>query len=262
MQINNSSTRFPRLIALLACTSPGIATAQGSLPNFEGMWSDPPVSPELSFCFVGCVLEAFEHFTALLDDPMHFDETYVELEALAVEYQNELVPEYLTTTGLDGYPFDFEQNDPSRQCQSWGLALQMLAPHQMEITQYDDHIEILYAEWAARRTIYLDGRSPTDNGVSLLGHSVGRFEGETLVVETTNIRSDILFAGSETSSFTHSDQLRVTERYTKTQDDMRLEVVATFEDPIVLQEPLIIWKPWAWAPDEKIFEYECVLESD
>ena len=237
--------------------------AQQTNPDFQGMWSDPPTSPALSFCFVGCVQEAFAYFNSVLEDPEYFDQSYAELQQRATEYQTEFIRSRLTSAGVEIFPFDFVANDPSLRCQAWGLALQMLAPHQVQITQYDDRVEFYYAEWAARRTVYLSPRErPSGTDSSRLGYSVGHYEGNELVVETTSIEPDILYAGADESSFTHSDRLFVVERYTKTTDGSRLELVATLEDPVTLTEPLTIWKSWAWAPDEVIYDYECTVPAD
>lgn len=235
-------------------------SAQPSDPDFSGMWSDPPASPESSFCFVGCVPEAFEYLSSMFEAPEHFDKSYAELAAMAVERQKELVEAVLTDEGRRTYPFDFVNNDSSRDCVPWGGALQMVAPHQMQISQYEDRIEILYAEWEALRVIPFGSAPATEGtGLSLLGSSVARYDGDALVVETSGLTPNLLFLGTEASSLSHSDQLRIVERYEKTQDGQRLELTATLVDPIMLEEPITIWKPWARAPDEEIYEYQCEI---
>ncbi len=114
------------------------------------------------------------------------------------------------------------------RCEPWGLARQLFAPHQIEIRQRgNDRIELRYGEWDARRTIYLDGRKRPDNQApSLLGHSLGRWDGDTLVVETSGIAANI---ASWSALIEHSDQLRVVERYTRSQDGKTLLLTATME---------------------------------
>ena len=129
----------------------------------------------------------------------------------------------------------------------------MFAPHQLEIRRVaDDRIELRYGEWEAVRTVYLDGRrAPANQPPSRLGHSVGRFEGETLVVETSGVAAGITWWDAQ-----HSDQLRVVERFTRSEDGNTLNLTATIEDPWSLREPVVARKIWRWAPDQKITPYD------
>jgi len=86
------------------------------------------------------------------------------------------------------------------------------------------------------------------------GDSRGRWDGDTLVVETTNY-------SSKSRLMNASDHLRVTERYTRdTHDTIVYE--ATMEDPEVLTKP---WKQYATLrlkPGERIREYECIENNE
>lgn len=229
---------------------PGTATGA---PDLNGMWSDPPPRAEDAFCHVGCVVEARDRLTELLDDPANLDRTYVELRRQVQRFHSEeLIPSHLTPEALESYPFDHAADPSLTQCAPWGFTRQILSPHAMEITQFDDRVTLYYSEWTAQRTIYLDGRSPPENlGHTLLGYSVGHYDGDTLVVETTGITANHSNAG-----FSHSDQLTATERYTRTQDGTRLDVEVLFRDPLTLREPLLMARAWAWAPTEEIYPYE------
>jgi hypothetical protein len=133
------------------------------------------------------------------------------------------------------------------------LARQIFARHQLEIRQRgNDRIELRYGEWDARRTVYLDGRArPANQAPSVMGHSVGRWEGETLVIETSGIGANITSWRGE-----HSDQPRVVERYTRSQAGDTLLLTATIEDPWSLREPVVMKKIWRWAPEQRIAPYE------
>jgi hypothetical protein len=124
----------------------------------------------------------------------------------------------------------------------------------MEVRQNDAGIEIRYAEWDGRRTIHMDdGSRPASQPASPMGYSVGRYEGDALVVETSAVTANLL--GIFPAWFKHGDQLRAVERYTRTADGSRLELTVTIEDPQSLRQPLQFRKAWAWAPDEHIFPY-------
>jgi hypothetical protein len=86
-----------------------------------------------------------------------------------------------------------------------------------------------------------------------MGYSVGRYEGDVLVVETSAMTANL--AGIFPAWFRHSDRLTIVERYTRGADRDRLEMTATVEDSVSLRQPLQFKKAWAWAPGEQIFPY-------
>ena len=101
------------------------------------------------------------------------------------------------------------------------------------------------------RVIPLDGRPHLGASMrSYLGDARGRFEGTTLVVETTNFTGRTPYRGS-------SERLRLVERFTPI-DDGHVEWAVTFDDPAT-------WaRPWTFAmrltkvgPEEALFEYAC-----
>jgi len=232
----------------------GIAHA---IPKLDGTWSDPPPRAEDAFCHVGCPIEAREYLTQILDAPDNLEKSFAQLRSEAQRFQRvDLLPSHLTPEALKNYPFDRAADPSLTACTPWGFTRQILAPHAMQVTQAEDQISLYYSEWTARRTIYLDGRAPPTNlQLSRLGFSVGHYEGETLVVETTGISADHSNAG-----FGHSAQLTSIERYNLTEDGNRLEVNVTFSDPPTLQKPLVMARAWTWAPTEEIYPYEdCII---
>jgi len=85
------------------------------------------------------------------------------------------------------------------------------------------------------RVVYLDGRAhPPASQTSLHGHSVGRWEGKTLVVETTNFSEHPM--GSSTN-VPGSTQKKVTERFSLSEDGKNLVYAGTVEDPVYLAAP-------------------------
>jgi hypothetical protein len=237
--------------ALLLCVaSPSAVRAQSTERSLEGMWSDPPVNPEDFLCFGFCTDMGIAHIDALLDDPANDDRPYSELMQETRDYEvMEYIKPRLTPEALKTFPLDPLDNPGYTKCEPFGLAQQMFVPHQFLIHHYPDRIEMRYGEWEARRTVYMDGRAaPKDLQPSRLGYSVGHYEGETLVVETWAISANITEWQSK-----HSDQLKVTERYSR--DGDRMLLTATMEDPWGLREPLQIKKVWSWAPDQEIFPY-------
>lgn len=259
-----ATSRFPRAFAILAvlvfpATDP-VAQAPEGAPDLSGMWSDPPPRAEDNFCHVGCTVAARDYLTQLLEDPANLDRSYAELRRVAQRFNSsEHIPSHLTEEALADYPFDPRTSPSLTQCKPWGFTRQILAPHAMELTQFDDRVTLYYSEWTALRTAYTDGRPlPGSPLPRLLGYSVGRYEGDTLVVEMIGVAADHTNAG-----FAHSDRLTAVERFTRSADGSRLDVEVTFSDPETLVAPLVMARAWGWAPGEEIYPYEdCVIPGD
>ena len=142
-----------------------------------------------------------------------------------------------------------------KDCVPVGAPTLMFYPVANTITVQRDRV-VMKIDWMeAERTIFLDGRRhPPANETFLHGHSVGRWEGDTLVVETTNFSDQIHFDGQLKFSGT-SKELHVTERFTLTgEDSIRYEF--TVDDPKT-------WvRPWSGEvpvqrTDGPMFEFAC-----
>jgi hypothetical protein len=79
-----------------------------------------------------------------------------------------------------------------------------------------------------------------------LGVSTGRWEGDTLVIETSGAVPARAFRAQ------FGPQLRVTERYTRAADGKTLDLAATLEDPATLRAPLTLKRIWRWAPESDV----------
>jgi hypothetical protein len=102
------------------------------------------------------------------------------------------------------------------------------------------------------RLIHLDGRAPPPPEVqSWLGFSTGRWEGDTLVIETSNF-----LPGASSGPAPNSTALKVTERLTPTGPDT-MHYEAWIEDPVVLTAPYKIAVPWQRQPEYVQYEYAC-----
>src|SRR5215475_12104718 len=246
------------VLALLAGLA---ATAKGQSPGtkLEGMWSDPPATAVGTFCFFACTDRGLDRLNKLLDDPANDSRTAMQLIGEAKTLESDYIRGLFTPEGLKHYPLDPLKDPGYLRCEPWGLARQMFAPHQFELRQQGkDRVELRYGEWAARRTVYTDGRKiPANLKPSRMGYSVGRWDGEILVIETVGVASNIAewpFAADAATQ--HSDQLRTVERYTRSADGKNLMLTATLEDPWSLKEPVVLKKIWNWAPDQKIAPYD------
>ena len=139
------------------------------------------------------------------------------------------------------------------RCITWGLptaSLPGLYNNNIQIVQSPDHVVIVHEMVHDARVIPLDGR-PRVTGTSMrqyLGESRGRFEGDTLVVETTNFSNKTSYRGSNTN-------LKLTERYRRI-DDRRLELLLTIEDPTVWTAPWTV-KLNMRPTEGDLVEYAC-----
>jgi hypothetical protein len=116
-------------------------------------------------------------------------------------------------------------------------------------------VALLYENGTGRyRQIYMDGRTlPADPNPTWLGYSVGRWEGDTLVVESAgfNDRTWLDRAGHP-----HSEKLRVTERFRRV-DFGHVEYQITFDDPETLTRPLSLSLPVSYQADTDMLENVC-----
>ena len=104
----------------------------------------------------------------------------------------------------------------------------------------------------AVRQVFLDGRThPKDLNPTWMGHSIGHWEGDVLVIDTVGMNDK-----SWLNIYPHTEQLHLIERYHRT-DLAHLQVDITIEDPGAFTKPWTIHSVWNLAPGEEIGEYVC-----
>jgi hypothetical protein len=135
-------------------------------------------------------------------------------------------------------------------------------PHPFKIVQSPTLVVLLYETSTNQtfRQVFLDGRPlPTDPQPSWLGYSVGRWEGDTLVVETTGFNGR---AWVDTSSgHPQTEAARVTERFTR-RDFGHLEIDITIDDSKAYLKPWRVKVPVNLLPDTDLIETFCENEKD
>jgi hypothetical protein len=134
-------------------------------------------------------------------------------------------------------------NDPIGKCDPNGLPRLILQGFPTEFVQLPGRL-IIFHEWShAWRTIWMDGRKlPEDPDPTWFGYSVGKWDGDTLVIETIgfNDKTWVDFFGHP-----HSDEMRLTERYRRADHDT-MQLNMTIDDSKAYTKP--------WASDTKIFK--------
>ena len=167
------------------------------------------------------------------------------------------LPEALATRAENraGWP----ASDPEAKCYQPGIPRGTYMPYPFRIVQGLGDILFAYEFASANRVVHMDGHveSPID---SYMGWSNGRWEGDTLVIEVTDFNGLTWFdrAGNH-----HSDDLKVTERYTLRGDD-HIDYRATIEDPRTFSRPWTISMPLYRRVEEnaQLLEYKCVEFSE
>lgn len=231
----------------------------------EGMWSDPPPTVEGAFCFFSCTDAGIARLHALIDDPANDARPFRELQGQARTWERQHLRSLLTPAFQARHPFDPAADPGFLRCEPWGLARQMFAAHQLEVRRRGaDRLELRYGEWDGLRTIYLDGRPrPANQPLMPMGHSVGRWDGQVLTVETSDVTANLVMLPDLGSMGEHSDRLRAVERYTRSPDGATLHLTATLDDPVSFRQPLVLKKIWRWAPEQQITPYEdCEIPTE
>jgi hypothetical protein len=153
-------------------------------------------------------------------------------------------------------------NDPKattqKDCIPIGAPALMFYPVATTINVQRDRV-VLDVDWMdTERTIFLDGRQhPPANQTSLHGHSVGRWDGKALVVETTNFREHPM---GLSTSLPSSTQKRLTERFELSPDGKSLVYSGTVEDPVFLTKPIEWTGRWEYRPGMPHSNQKCDVD--
>lgn len=151
------------------------------------------------------------------------------------------------------------QHTPGEFCLGAGMPSSMLGSggYPMEIIQRPEQITVIYEAHTELRRIYTGGQKlnlddifPSRNGLS-----IGRWEGDTLVVETAKLKEQV------DTSAAHSDQAHIVERYRMSKDENGKRVLTaemTMTDPGFYTAPVMVTKTWQEAdPGTVMMYYEC-----
>ena len=147
----------------------------------------------------------------------------------------------------------FAKDSPDTNCLPSGPRAGLFGMAPVKFVQTPELLLILYED-APTRQVFLDGRTlPEDPNPAWMGYSVGRWDGDTLVVESAgfNDRTWLDFTGHP-----HTEALRVTERFRRTNvGSMQMEM--TFDDPKTYAKPWTIPVDVQLMPDTELLEAVC-----
>jgi len=141
---------------------------------------------------------------------------------------------------------------PSTHCLPGSPPVPGGATFTAKFVQRPELLVILFEDVPGFRQVFLDGRSHPDKpNPTWMGHSIGRWEGDTLVVDTVGFNDRGL-----SDNYARTTMLRTVERFTR-KSYGELEVEIRFDDPGVFEEPWTQRMVWQLAPQIEVMEYVC-----
>jgi len=148
------------------------------------------------------------------------------------------------------------ERDPVVKCYMPGVPRANYMPFPFQIVQSPEHLIMAYEFASASRIVYMDRPDFAAPVPSWMGHSLGRWEGDTLVIDVTEQMPDTWF---DHSGNHHTEQLKVTERYTHLSRDV-IQYEVTLEDPGVYTRPWSMKLPLYRRLDDnaQLLEFKCV----
>ena len=142
--------------------------------------------------------------------------------------------------------------DPEIKCYLPGVPRAMYMPFPFQLIQTQKYVMMIHEYAGAVRTIYMDDQkeAPAD---SWMGWSNGRWEGETLVVDTTGFNESFWM---DRRGLPHTEKLRTLERFTRT-DSRTIKYEVTVDDPSAYTAPWTSQFNLGWEAGTELFEYVC-----
>ena len=189
-------------------------------PDFQGMWDSATFAPAYDIEDHPVAQFEIPAGKGVIVDPA---DGKIPYQPWALAKKNDLMEHHMF-------------QDPEAHCTLSGVPRQMYAPFGFQIFQPAGYVVIFFEAFHAYRIIELSNRPHPASNVKLFqGDSVGHWEGDTLVVDVSNMNDKTWF---DMSGNFHSDAIHVVERYTPVDADT-INYEATIEDPKVYTRP---WK--------------------
>jgi hypothetical protein len=151
--------------------------------------------------------------------------------------------------------YDVSKFDYTGHCLPMGLMRSMNAPYPIQIMQNDAYLAFLFEQSTWFNVVYLDGRShPAEPNPTWFGHSVGKWDGDTLVIDTVGFNGKTRL---DTLGHPHSDELHLIQRF-MLRDATHMDYEVTIDDQKTYTRP---WKNsrvyTRMKLGEELIEYSC-----
>jgi hypothetical protein len=218
--------------------------ASDGKPDLSGLWQNEPAPPEFLERYVpGATNGAGEepltkYFLNILSDFQPEEEPLRPEAAAALRERRQ----------------SFSEASPLPRCLPEGMPLVEMAPAPFKIVQMRGMTIVLYERDTTFRQIYTDGRSlPADPQPSWLGYSVGKWDGDSFVVDTIGFNDR---GWLDARGHTHSEALHLTERFHRL-DFGHMELRLTIDDPRTYTRPFSVTLEQHLLPDSDVLESFC-----
>ena len=227
-------SRYFKRVSIVAILLMATAS-RAATPDFSGTWERYP-DPYAIF-----------NDTPFADDPPAPGDGPQLKEPFASEYKS--LMEKRKMSAREGKPLV----DPSTQCIPEGMPTIMGAIYPIEILQTPKELVVLAEFLTQTRRVYINEKMPAQEDIlpGYNGYSVGHWEGNTLVVQTTGVREDVKFY-----NIPHSSQMKITERLRRTGPNL-IENKVTIDDPQFLVKPYQFTFGYRRNAQYRIMEYIC-----
>ena len=224
--------------------------ASNGKPDLSGVWQTEPSSPEeMARLFPG-----LDAIVLLGDDPRTFSKYMLNVLADFKPEEAPIRPEAAAV--FEPRAKSLGKDHPASHCLPLGIteAEGIGSPFPYKIIQTPGLIMVLYEADGTHRQIYTDGRKHTpDPEPSWLGYSVGRWEADTLVVDTVGFNDK---SWLDASGHPHSESLHLTERFHR-RDFGHMDLQITIDDPKMYTRSFAIKYAQYLLPDTDILETVC-----
>jgi len=226
----------------ISAFSPGM---QAQAPNLNGIWEAPGNQQRRDICgepACSALLGVEPPATRVdrnLDEPQMLPWAEQHYKSVREGIQNPNDPNAFARAELRPFWGGCTPEGPSESVRRRAF----------ELRQFPDAVLLLFGHDHAVRRVYMDGRGhPANLKTTWMGHSIGHYEGDTLVVDTVGINDK---AWIDAQGHPHTDALRLTERFRRV-DPQTMEIEMTFDDPKAYAKPwrkLVIHKLRPPGPD-------------
>ena len=166
----------------------------------------------------------------------------------------------MTAAALQAFDaFDWQRDNPLRNCAPKGMPTIMEAPYPFEFRRDGDNILWHQEEFDTVRTIHLQSDGSLEPLPSLLGHSAGKWLNErTLEVRTSRMS----WGYFDSQGVPLSPDAQTIETFSVSEAGDQLDYMIRIIDPATFIEPIALSHRWVWYPDATVSRYECLVEAE
>jgi len=149
--------------------------------------------------------------------------------------------------------YDAAEGDYTGACLPFGMPRSINTPEPMQLMQSDSYLTFLFEQNSWFHVAPIDGRKHRDGIATWFGDSVGRWEGDTLVIDTVNFNGKTRL---DTIGHPHSDQLHLVQRFARP-DLGHITHEMIIEDPKTFTKPWKVTRTLTLRTDWEMMEYSC-----